>query len=214
MIKENKGKLILSSLLTLLPIIVGLLLWDKLPDRIATHWGVNGEPDSWSSKTLAVFGLPAFICAIQWIGAFVTSADPKSKNMNGKAIGMIFWICPLISLFTCGFMYSNALGITLSATKIASLLLGLIFIPIGNYLPKCKQNYTIGFKIPWTLDNEENWNATHRFGGKVLVIGGFAIMLSAFLPDSYVIWVAIGMTAIMALLPIIYSYLYFRKHKA
>ena len=98
--------------------------------------------------------------------------------------------------------------------KMVNVLIGVVFLIIGIYLPKCKRNYTFGIRVKWTLANEENWNATHRFGGKVWVIGGLIIMLSAFLPDGYTIWVAMAMTAVMALLPVIYSYLYFRKHKA
>ena len=81
---------------------------------------------------------------------------------------------------------------------------------IGNYLPKCKQNYTMGIKIPWTLDNEDNWNKTHRLAGFLWVIGGVLITLNAFLGNE---WVFLAITLVMTLVPVGYSYLYYKNHK-
>ena len=88
------------------------------------------------------------------------------------------------------------------------ILLGLIFIAIGNYLPKCKQNYTIGIKIPWTLASEENWNRTHRFAGWVWVGGGVVMLLSGFLG---IFWLTLVPAIIMAAVPLIYSYILHKK---
>ena len=88
------------------------------------------------------------------------------------------------------------------------IFLGLLFAIIGNYLPKCKQNYTIGIKIPWTLHSEENWNRTHRFAGRIWVAGGLIIMLTGFY-GSFVIFFSV--TLLIALVPILYSFLLHRK---
>jgi len=94
------------------------------------------------------------------------------------------------------------------------LLVGVMFLVIGNYLPKCRQNYTIGIKIKWALASEENWNATHRFGGRVWVIGGVLILLCMFLPDM--IGFGVMMTAVLlsVILPTVYSYRYYKKQVA
>ena len=86
--------------------------------------------------------------------------------------------------------------------------MGLLFIIIGNLLPKCRQSYTMGIKLPWTLNNEENWNKTHRFGGKVWVVGGVIIMATAF-AGSF--WILLGMLIVMMALPTVYSYCLYRK---
>ena len=180
MIKKNKLKLLISSIVILLPVIAGLILWNRLPERMATHWGITGAADGFSSKPFAVFAMPLFVLAVHWICVIVTAADPKNKNQTQKAVSLVFWICPFVSLFSGAVIYAAAFGMNFSINILLPVITGLIFIVIGNYLPKCKQNYTVGIKVIWALENEENWNATHRFGGKVWVIGGVLLMLCVF----------------------------------
>ena len=96
MIKENKKKLILTSIVILLPIIIGLILWNKLPDKLPTHWNAEGVVDGWSSKMFAVIGLPGFLFAIHWVCVLASSADPKKQNIEGKVLNIVFWVCPII----------------------------------------------------------------------------------------------------------------------
>ena len=210
MIKKNKGTLILTSIVILIPIIIGLLLWNKLPEQIPTHWNIDGEVDGWSSKTFAVFGLPAFLLVIHWICVFASTADPKSKNYHPKMIQLVLWICPVLGLVLGSLAYAVALGYTLNVQIIMPLLVGLMFLIVGNLLPKCRQSYTIGIKLPWTLASEENWNKTHRFSGKVWVIGGVFTMASAFIGSF---WILLGVLVVMVALPIIYSYRYYSKNE-
>lgn len=208
MIKNNKLKLIISSLIILLPIVFGLIFWNQLPEKIATHWGADGTPDGWSSRAFAVFALPIFIFVIHWLCVLVTSKDPKNKDKNQKVQGLVLFITPMISLLGNGLVYTTALGMPLRVEMIMPVFFGLLFIVLGNYLPKCRQNYTIGIKISWTLNSEENWNATHRFAGKVWMIGGALIMLCAFLPATYIFIAFFAITMMMVVIPVIYSYCY------
>lgn len=210
MIRKNKWALLASSIVILLPIVMGLLLWSRLPERIATHWGVDGTADGWSSKGFAVFGMPLFILAIHWICVLVTSADPKHKNIQGKPFSMMLWVCPLISVLAGTMIYATALGVELNAALFIPIILGLMFVVIGNYLPKCKQNYTVGIKVPWALNDEENWSSTHRFAGKLWVLGGLLMLATAFLEQ---VWLFFVIALVMAFAPVLYSYLYYRKHK-
>ncbi|MBO5461247.1 MAG: SdpI family protein, partial [Ruminococcus sp.] len=202
MIKKNKKKLLLSCAVILLPMIIGLLLWNKLPETMPAHWNSSGTVDGWSSKLVAVFCTPLLLLVVHLICIFITAADPKNHNQNKKAFGLVFWICPLACLFSETVMYSTALGIEFSMDIVMLIVLGLMFIIIGNYLPKCKQNYTIGIKISWTLNNEENWNKTHRFAGKVWVIGGLLFIVCAFLPVDVIPYVLIVLILAIALIPI------------
>jgi uncharacterized membrane protein len=208
MLKQNKITLIITTLVLLLPVAVGLLLWNQLPESIPIHWNVAGEVDGWGSRAMAVFFLPLFVLAIHWICFFATCADPKNKNANGKPIKLVLWICPLISLLLCTVVYAAALGYDLSIEILMPVLMGILFVIIGNYMPKCKQNYTIGIKLPWTLNSEENWNRTHRFAGWIWVIGGCVVMATAVLGNVFVM---LGATLVMAIIPVIYSYLFYRK---
>jgi uncharacterized membrane protein len=208
MIKRNKWTLFLTSIITLIPMVIGILLWDKLPEQIPTHWGINGEVDGWSSKAFAVFFFPALLLAIHWICVFASCADPGSKNHHPKMMILVLWICPVLSLLLNSLVYSAALGYEPAVETILPLLVGLMFIIVGNLLPKCRQSYTMGIKLPWTLNNEENWNKTHRFGGKVWVIGGVIIMATAFIGSF---WLLLGVLVIMVLAPTVYSYQLYKK---
>ena len=90
--------------------------------------------------------------------------------------------------------------------------MGITFIIIGNLLPKIKPNRTLGIKLPWTLKSEENWFATHRFGGKLWVVGGFGFLAMTFIPSQIASWLLIAVIAVMVLIPVLYSYIYHKKH--
>lgn len=213
MIKNNKWQLLISSIIILIPAIVGLIIWEALPDVMTTHWGIDGNADGWSGKTFGVFGLPVIILAVHWICVLVTAKDPGNKNQNKKALSMVLWICPFLSLFSSGVMFSASMGAEFNSSKLMLGFIGLMFVVIGNYLPKCKQNSTLGIKLPWTLGNEENWNKTHRLGGKVWVIGGLLMMLMIFLPESFIPYVIVPVLLIIALIPTVYSYVLSRKQR-
>ena len=214
MIRKHKKTLILSSLLTLLPMLVGLLLRNRLPDTFATHWGFDGQPDGWSSATTAIFMMPLIMLAAYWVCVFFTSKDKSNQDRNEKVQVLVFWIIPILSNLCCGLMYALALGVDLSITNIMFAFMGLVFALIGNYMPKCKMNSTIGIKVYWTYTSEENWNATHRLAGKIWFIGGLLMLFIALLPAKYVIGVFLAVTVVMVIVPVLYSWQYYRRQLA
>ena len=117
---------------------------------------------------------------------------------------------PVVSMVTNGSVLLQAAGKTVDIGVVVNLLCGVMFLVIGNYLPKCKQNYTVGIKTPWALDNEENWNKTHRFAGWCYMIVGICFFINSILNFEVVIVIAI---AICALLPCVYSFLLYKKGK-
>jgi len=210
MIKENKKLLILTNIVMLIPVAIGLLLWNQLPERIPSHWDINGNIDSWSSKTFVVFGIPALFLALHWICVIASSTDPKHKNYHPKMIRLVLWICPIIGLVLFTLVYASALGYPLKIEIVMPLLVGLMFIILGNLLPKCRQTYTLGIKLPWTFASEENWNKTHRFAGKLWVAGGILTMATAFLGNF---WLLLGILIVMVTVTTLYSYLYYHNHE-
>ena len=214
MIRENRGKLILSSLLTLLPIAVGLVLWKQLPETLATHWGFDGRADGFGSLPWAVFVPPLLILAAHWLCILVVAADPQNRGRNRKPFAMILWIMPVVSNLSAAVMYSLALDLDISAGGILGVAMGALFTVIGNFLPKCRQNHTIGIKVPWTFASEENWNATHRFAGRVWMAGGLLMMLTVFLPEALGSVILFASILVLAVVPIAYSWLYYRRQKA
>ena len=211
MLKRNKGTIVLTTIMTALPVLLGLALWSRLPETIATHFDANGVPNGWSSRAVAVLGLPAFLVAAHLLCAFGTMMDPKRKNIQDKMYKLVLWICPVVSILVCTCVYLYALGVDVDMARIAGLMVGVMFIIVGNYLPKCRQSYTMGIKLPWTLNDEENWNATHRFGGWLWMAGGVIFLLLTFLNAMNTLW-TLGLILLMVGLPTAYSYLYYRKH--
>ena len=208
MIKKNLKVLIVTSLIILLPIVAGVILWDRLPEQMPNHWNVAGEIDGWSSKWFSVFGMPLIMLAFQWICALGTGSDPKKENHHDKVVHLVLWIIPVISTVLHAIVYAVALGGAVRVEMVMPVMVGLVLAVVGNYLPKCKQNYTIGIKLPWTLNDEENWNKTHRFAGKLWVAGGVLIAATSILGN---VLIFLGVTLIMAFVPMIYSYLLYRK---
>lgn len=205
MLKANRKTLILASIVTILPMLIGIICWDRLPDVMATHFGMNNEANGFSSKAFAVFGMPLVLLAILWLGAFVTAHDPKKQNISPRMFSLVLWIVPIVSLVVAAMMYPANLGCQLDVTFFSELFLGLLFIIIGNYMPKVRQNNTLGIKIPWTLANEENWNRTHRLAGYLWMICGILILilgLTRLLPAGWLI----GLVLIMVLVPCLYSW--------
>ena len=208
MIKKNWKTLLITSLVTLLPMLAGVIMWNQLPEQIPSHWNASGEIDGWSSKAFSVFGMPLILLAAQWLCAIVTAADPKKKNHTDKILHLVLWIIPVISLVLHTVTYAVALGKEVRMEVVMPVFIGLVLAIIGNYLPKCKQNYTIGIKIPWTLSSDENWNKTHRFAGRLWVVCGLVILLTGFFGGF---WIFLGIVLLMVLAPFIYSYSLHRK---
>ena len=208
MIHKNWKLLLVTSVIILLPVLAGVILWDQLPARMSSHWNAGGDVDGWSSKAFVVFGLPSILLAAQWLCALGTAADPKKDSHPEKIIALVLWIIPVLSVLLSAITYAVALGKTVRMEVIMPVFMGLLFAIIGNYLPKCKQNYTIGIKIPWTLNSEENWNKTHRFAGWLWTVCGIVIMLTGFFGGF---WIFFAVTLLMVAAPFIYSYSLHRK---
>ena len=212
MVKKNLGRLLFTSVVILLPILAGVILWDKLPDSVPIHFGPNGEADGFASRAVAVFVMPLVLLAFQWICTLGTAADPKNKNIDKKALGLVLWICPMISLLVNGVVYTTALDIAINIIMVFGLFFGCLFVVIGNYMPKCRQSYTLGIKLPWTLNDEDNWNRTHRFAGRLWTVGGLVMIVAAFLGDAF-LYVFFGIVLLMVLIPTVYSYRLYKKTK-
>lgn len=209
-LSEHKTTLIFTSIVTLFPILIGLLLWNQLPEQLATHFNSKGQPDDYSSKFFAVVGLPILMLVIQWLLIASVHVDPRRKNISPKIFSVVTWLVPIASLILCSSTYFYGLGMDISFENLGLMISGLVFIVAGNFLPKCPRNYTIGFRLSWTLEDEENWNKTHRMGGYLWILLGLAQIAGCFLGLYWILHVVL---ATGVLVPIIYSYSIYAKKK-
>lgn len=208
MIKENKWKLLVTTLVALVPVLVGIMLWDRLPDTVAIHFGAGNEPNGWSPKWFAVFGLPGMLAVLHVFSLFVVSLDPKQKNIGKKPMGVLFWTIPTVSLVACTLTHAVALGVNVNIGFIVTLLVGMVFIVLGNQLPRAKQNYSFGIKLPWTLDDEQNWSRTNRVAGWCMVFSGIVIVATSFWGS---VWVLFGMIVFAVVVPMVCSLVEYRR---
>ena len=214
MILKNKKLLIITSLLTLLPILVGLLLWNRFPETMAIHWGITGEADGYANPGFAVFVPPLIMLVIHWVCILFTGLDKGNKNRNKKLQAVVLWIIPLLSNLSMLGLYALAMDVKFSPVAWTMVPMGLLFAVIGNYMPKTKMNSTMGIKVYWAYTSEENWNATHRFAGKAWVIAGILMMLCGLLPNGWAVTIMIALLFVMIVIPVVYSWRFYKKELA
>ena len=214
--KESAKNLILALLLIAAPFAYAAYVYPSLPDTIPTHFNIKGEADAYGGKDsiflgpgiMAVLGLFVFVLLSN-----IKSFDPKRYKVADDGLYKKF------ALFTVAFLSMISFIIVFSASNhpisIGKLLLpavGIAFAGFGWYMPKLHQNYFAGFKLPWTLENEDNWNETHKLAGKIWMYGGFAQAIAALLlPNMAGFMVFCSITLIMIIIPTVFSYRMFKS---
>lgn len=205
-----------------LTIIILLAYWalcasfyPALPEQMPTHWNIKGEVDGYSHKSVAVLIIPLLPLGIYLLMTFLPKIDPKKENYSKFApsyekmrmatviVMMVVSILPILA----------AVGYHFDVEFIIKGAVALLFIVMGNYMSKIKYNYLVGFRLPWTLASENVWNKTHRFGGKLMVMGGCVSLLSVFFSGTlgFIIFM-IGIFLPM-ILTMVYSYLVYNKEQ-
>lgn len=206
--KKNDLSLILTSIICIIPFVISAIFYNELPSKIATHFNSNGIPDGYSSKMIACFGIPALLFIINLVTNFALSRNPM-EGKGGKVIGAIGkWTVPILAVITQSFIIAYARGIRLDINFCTMIIVGLITMVIGNYLPKCEYNRVVGIKTPWALKNKDNWKKTHRIAGFTWVIAGFILCINAFIESEIVNIIAVSLIVII---PMAYSYIIDKK---
>ena len=207
--KNDKKTIIFTTIVTLLPIVAGLVFWDQLPEQLAIHFNAAGEPDGWASKAAAVLGLPAGLAALHLVLLFVTDKDPKRQNISNASKMLMLWVSPFISWLGMAMTIGFALEAVRNITSIVSVCLGILFMVIGNFLPKCLPSYTVGIKLPWTLHSDDNWRYTHRIGGFCFMAAGLITLMGGIFGF---VWAVAPALVLAAVVPTVASFLYYKKH--
>ena len=204
-IKINKKLVLYTSILILLPTLIGCVFWFQLPEKMPTHFNLLGQADGYDHKMFAIFGLPALMLLMHWLILFLMIKDPKSSNISSKIQLLIYWIIPFVSCLSMISIFGESLGYSMMSGILAQIFMGVLMIVIGNYLPKTHRNYIIGIRLPWTLESDKNWRKTHRLAGKIWVLGGLLLFLNSFV-QIYVYWVFFLTLLLVVLMPGVYSY--------
>ena len=213
---SKKNTNIFVAAIQTITFLIILLTYSKMPDVIPIHWNFSGEVDGTGPKWM-MWALFAIIVAANIIMVFAAKIDPRSDSYerHEKTFNIfrtIFSLFMAIILLAVIGVSTNVIG-NLDMTKITLMGVGVIFLVLGNYMPKIKQNYTFGIKTPWTLESENVWNKTHRFSGVLYMITGVLFIAAPFIGGNYQTFLIFGAIIISAVLPMAYSYILFRREK-
>lgn len=196
-----------------LAFLISILAFPYLPDQIATHWGPSGEADGYSSKWFGAFFCPLMMLFVGILFMVSPKIDPRRQNYEKfKNSYSIITNAPLTLLFAVHIlMMANGLGYDVHMDAAVSLLIGALFIIIGNYMPRVRPSYFVGIRTPWTLADDRVWTKTHRTGGLLFVIGGLILIVAAFLPTAVKIPTLITVIVLITSIPYLQSYFLFKK---
>jgi uncharacterized membrane protein len=203
------GAIVLASAL------VGVWALTRVPpgQLVATHFDATGRANGWSPAPIAMFIMPAMAALMVGLWFVLPRVTPRGDNLrrSGGAYGVIFIAATLMLGLGQAVIIASALGRPIAIAGATPAAVGLLFIAIGNVLPKLRWNYVVGIRTPWTLADERVWDRTHRFGGWVMVLGGLVILVGAVIPPFGAKPGLLGVVGGgVALLTVLYSYLAWR----
>ncbi len=155
---------------------------------------------------------PALLLAAQVVCLFFVYRDPANKAQSKKVLSVAVWLFPVASCALALVRFYGALGGADNTFPAVCALTGLLFAIIGNYLPKCRRNSTVGIKVGWALADDGNWYATHRFAGAVWTVCGALTVLTAFLPQPFAAAALAALLAVITVAPVVRSYVYYKQH--
>ena len=205
-------KINLILILCILSFIGTIIAYFYLPDIIPIHWGIDGKVDNTGPKFLAII-LGFVPLAIYLLMTILPKIDPKRENYkkHSKAYKIFTFYTVLFLVIINWITILAALGIKMNIGLFVPILVGILFIIIGNYMPQFRHNYFIGIRTPWTLSDENNWKKTHFYGGYVFIIIGILIMLMGIISNPYIIYACIIISTLLVVSVIVYSYIIFKK---
>lgn len=219
-IKDNKINFITSIICVLIPSLVGIILWDKLPNEVALRFDFEWNAGSYYSKGFAVFGFYLLFLAMHLLVAICcASENEKGEGIPDKIYRLFLWICPIMSILSAVLIYGNALGCKIDVSFWVMFTLGFLYLILGNYAPKIRRNRFAGVRIKWTFESKKNWEHTNRFSGYIMCVLGIIFIIMAFTRFYNTVtayWMPVVMVVLLVIsvfLMILYSGNYYLKHK-
>lgn len=211
----QKKTQIIICMASLLPAVLVAAVYGKLPERIPTNWGIDGHISYGSKQELWIIAgmVPAFAILFN----ILPSIDPKRQNYR-KFLGEYQNFQMFLQVFMfimVGIIVTESLWPgTIQVNTVVMAVCSVLFMMIGNMMPKFRQNFFCGFKTPWTLSDETVWNKTHRLGGRMMFLAGILGLVGAFLPgDRVKLWMMFVPVMAAVLIPSIMSYVWFKNRQ-
>lgn len=199
--------------LALMPVALALFFWDQLPQRLAVHFGANGEPDGFQDKRWFVVTMAAFMIGLPLLLKVIPRIDPKRENYVkfGEWYTLFGLVLTAFLSVIFGVTIFYNLGFSFDIQRIVLSGIGVLFLLLGNYMGRIRFNYFFGIRTPWTLADEEVWRKTHRMAGPLWMAAGAVALIGAFLPGETAMWVFFPAVILAGFVPFAYSYWLYRK---
>ena len=212
--EELKKDWYLLLLITVM-FIVSIVVYSDLPSKMPIHWNLQGQVDSYGNRFWGAFMMPLINIGVLLLMLVTPLIDPKKENYNkfGASYRVIRAILILFFAVLHFVILGFALGYNFDIGRIIVLVLGVLFLLLGNYLPRVRHNYFLGIKSPWTLANEKVWRKTQRLAGKLFVVSGIIMMLSIFFSDQLRFVLLIVCILGSTLASTIYSYFIYKEEE-
>jgi uncharacterized membrane protein len=207
-------------LVIIVPVIYLAIVWERLPEKIATHFDFNGNPDKYDSKNGFLWFMIIIVIVSVGVYLLVTNMyriDPKKyASENKERLQKIaFAIVVFISALGCIIIYTGISGSLKLNLRFFFALMGLFWAVIGNYMNNLKPNYFAGLRLPWTLESEDNWRRTHHLASKLWFAAGLLVTVIAIFASTTVSIVCIfSLLFIATIIPLVYSYRLYKKQKS
>jgi uncharacterized membrane protein len=201
-------------LLALLAAALSLAVHPRLPEQMTTHWDANGNPNGWMPRAVGAFALPVMILLVGGLLRLAPRIDPRRDNYD-RFRGAYEWTIAAVLLVMFAvhlIILAAALGYHPPIARLVPVLVGFLFLSMGNVLPRARPNWLHGIRTPWTLSNDRVWERTHRVAGYAMTAAGVLILLaSVLLPPSLGIYLVVGTALAATLGPAVYSYFIWKQ---
>lgn len=209
--KREKLYFLLALVGCFIPMIMGLYFYKEMPSKMPIHFNDKNIADGFASKEMALFGIPAIIALIFLFSIFMINKDPKRQEQNNHMMHILYVFIPIISILTSSLSISYTMGYRPNIFMYVIRIISLFFVIIGYFLPRTKRNFTMGIRLPWTLDSESNWEKTHKFAGFLWILFGIVTFVLSFLLEEEInIIFSVSIIAVVVI-PMIYSYMLYKK---
>lgn len=214
-IRPNFKTEFLALLIILITGLASFYFFNNFPEQVPIHWNMAGEVDNYGSRAMGAFLFPIIILGIYLLFLVLPLMDPKKENYKQfRGVYHLFKVMMIFFMAIIYFLVSlSALGFDINISLWLSVMVGALFVFIGNYLGKIKSNWFMGIRLPWTLSSEENWNKTHRFSGRIYILAGFLMMMMGLIPVFLRLSLFIIVLSLLVVLPVGYSFWYFKKNE-
>jgi uncharacterized membrane protein len=188
-------------------------MYSKLPAEIPSHWGTSGEVNGWMPRVWGVWLMPVVLLAMAVVLPRLPQIDPRRDNYDKFRPSYDLVVDAVMTLLAVlhGAMLGAGAGWPVRMERIAPVLVGVMFVVIGNVMPRARPNWLFGIRTPWTLTNDRVWERTHRIGGMLFVAAGILLAVAAFAAPATFIPVMIVSVATAAVVPVVYSYFAWRQ---